>query len=267
MLIGPGRGAELHVMSFNLWYASGLRPNSWPRRRPAMAELLRIEQPAVLGTQEGMAGQLEDVATDLPAHYEWIGVGRAGGRRDEFMAVFYDTRRLAAVESGHFWLSDTPEVIGSRSWGNTCIRMVTWIRFTDLSTGREFAFLNTHFDNVSEHSRLRSAELVRDRINAIPPDLPVILTGDFNAPALASPAYDILVGGAGLTDTWAAADRRTAQYATWHGYLPLVPEGARIDWILTRGTVSVRAAAINTFTHDGWFPSDHLPVQALISIG
>ena len=268
MLIGPGRADALHVMSFNLWYASKRRPNSWSRRRRAMAELLRVEQPAVLGTQEGMAGQLEDVAADLPGYYAWIGVGRAGGRRDEFMAVFYDTRRLAAVESGHFWLSDTPEVVGSRSWGNRCIRMVTWARFADQRTRREFVLLNTHFDNLSEHSRVRSAELVRDRINAIDPGLPVVLTGDFNAPAQASAAYDILVGGAGLTDTWtAAADLRSPRYATWHGYLPLVPDGARIDWILTRGAVTVFAAGINTFAHDGLFPSDHFPVQALIGTG
>jgi endonuclease/exonuclease/phosphatase family metal-dependent hydrolase len=263
-VIGPARGDLLHVMSFNLRYASLSAPNSWKARRPVMAELLRREQPTVLGTQEGLYAQLKDIEHDLPAQYDWIGVGRAGGSRDEFAAVYFDTLRVDPLEFDHFWLSATPDVVGSKSWGNNVIRMVTWVRFADRVTGRQFVVVNTHFDHESENSRLRSAELVRDRINAIAPGLPVVLTGDFNAAATAAPAYDILTSGAGLTDSWlAAADRRTPLYATYHGYRPLVPDGPRIDWILTRGA-TVEAAAINTYSRGGQFPSDHLPVQAVL---
>ncbi|MGH3762950.1 endonuclease/exonuclease/phosphatase family protein, partial [Actinophytocola sp.] len=212
--------------------------------------------------------QLRDIEHDLPDHYDWIGEGRAGGIRDEFCAIFFDTRRLAVLESGNFWLSDTPDVAGSRSWGNRTVRMATWTRFRDRHTGTELAVVNTHFDNVSESSRVRSAELVRDRINALPPELPVILTGDFNTPAGQSAAYTVLVDGARLTDTWIAAPEwRSPLYATWHGYEPLVPDGTRIDWTLTRGSLTVEAAGINTFSRDGQFPSDHLPIQALLTIG
>ncbi|CAM3532656.1 endonuclease/exonuclease/phosphatase family protein [Kibdelosporangium persicum] len=266
-VIGPARGDALHVMSFNLRYASATEPNSWAARRPVMAQLLRREQPTVLGTQEGLYGQLKDIERDLPSYYDWIGMGRAGGSRDEFMAVYYDSRRLDPLEFDHYWLSDTPDVIGSKSWGNNVIRMVTWVRFGDLRTGRQFVVVNTHFDHESENSRQRSAELVRDRINALAPGLPVVLTGDFNAAAESTPTYDILMGGAGLTDTWvAAAERRTPLYATFHGYRPLVPDGARIDWILARNGFAVQAAGINTYSQGGQFPSDHLPVQALLTL-
>lgn len=266
-VIGPAAGRELHVMSFNLRYASDRSPHSWAQRRPAMAELLRRERPTLLGTQEGLHGQLQDVAEDLPPHYDWIGIGREGGTRSEYTAVFYDAQRLRPLESGHFWLSDTPDVVGSRSWGNAVVRMVTWVRFLDTRTGREFAHLNAHFDHGSENSRVRGAQLVRSRVGALPPDLPVVLTGDFNASAGASRAYDVLVAEGGLTDTWpAAAERRSAAYATYHGYGPLVADGPRIDWILVRGAVGVRAAAINPFTAHGRHPSDHLPVQALITL-
>jgi endonuclease/exonuclease/phosphatase family metal-dependent hydrolase len=264
-MIGPAHGESLHVMSFNLRYASDDNPNSWAARRPAMAELLRREQPTVLGTQEGLYPQLRDIQEDLPDRYDWIGVGRKGGSRDEFVAVFYDTRRVEPLEFDHFWLSDTPDVIGSRSWGNNVIRMVTWVRFADLRTEKEFVAVNAHFDHRSENSRQRSAALVRDRINGFAPGLPVALTGDFNTPAEASVSYDTLVGG-GLTDTWpAAAERRTPSYATFHGYNPLVPNGNRIDWILVRGA-AVQAAGINAFELGGQYPSDHLPVQALITL-
>jgi endonuclease/exonuclease/phosphatase family metal-dependent hydrolase len=253
----------LSVMSFNLRYASISEPNSWSARRPVMAQLLLDELPTVLGTQEGLYGQLLDIAHDLPEHYDWVGLGRAGGSHDEFMAVFFDTLRLQPLEFDHHWLSATPNVVGSRSWGNNVIRMVTWIRFADRLTGKQFVLVNTHFDHESENSRLRSAEFVHDRVEALA--LPVVLTGDFNAAATASPTYDILTTGAGLTDTWLAGPRTTPAYGTFHGYGPLVPNGPRIDWILTRGAV-VEAAAINTYTRNGQYPSDHLPVQAVIRL-
>ncbi|HET9139753.1 endonuclease/exonuclease/phosphatase family protein [Actinophytocola sp.] len=267
VLIGPARSDALHVMSFNLRYASAAPPNSWAQRRPVLAELLRDEQPTVLGTQEGLYGQLQDIEQDLPGYYDWIGLGRAGGSHDEFMALFYDAHRLTPLEFNHFWLSDTPNLMGSNTWGNASVRMVTTVRFADNLTGAEFVVVNTHLDDQSEYSRVRSAELLRDRINAITPALPVVVTGDFNAPAQSSAPYDILTG-AGLSDAWlAAADRRTPAYATWHGYQPPVVGGPRIDWILTRGPVTVAAAAINPFARDGQLPSDHFPMQALLAVG
>jgi len=268
MVIGPAQGDALHVMTFNLRYATDSGPNSWPTRRQVMAELLRLEQPTVLGTQEGLYAQLRDIEADLPAYYDWIGLGRAGGSRDEFAAIFYDSRRLAPLAFDHFWLSETPTVIGSKSWGSASIRMVTWVRFADTRTKSEFVMFNTHLDNRSKTARVRAAEMLRDRINAVAPRVPVVVTGDFNVPAEDSAPYDILLGGAGMTDTWTAAtERRSPRYATWHGYHPPVADGERIDWILARGATTVPATAINLFGRDGQLPSDHFPVQALIKLG
>ncbi|MEV6237753.1 endonuclease/exonuclease/phosphatase family protein [Lentzea sp. NPDC051838] len=252
--------STLSVMSFNLRYASDAEPNSWAARRPVMAQLLRAELPAILGTQEGLYPQLLDIAHDLPDHYDWIGLGRAGGSHDEFMTIFFDTLRLQPLEFDHHWLSATPNVVGSKSWGNNVIRMVTWVRFADRNTGKQFVAVNTHFDHESENSRLRSAEFVRALLART--SLPVVLTGDFNAPAAASPTYDVLIGG--MTDTWLSGRQTTPAFGTFHGYGPLVPNGPRIDWILTRGA-TVEAAAINTYRRDGQYPSDHLPVQASIT--
>ncbi|MCT2583426.1 endonuclease/exonuclease/phosphatase family protein [Actinophytocola sp. S1-96] len=265
-VIGPAEGDALHVMSFNLRFAADDEPNSWASRRPVMAELLRRELPTVLGTQEGLYHQLTDLGRDLPGHYAWIGEGRAGGSHGEFMAVFYDTRRLEPLEYDHYWLSDTPSRVGSTSWGNRLPRMVTWVRFADRRTGRELVVVNTHLDAESEYARRRAVALIRERIATFAPDLPVVLTGDFNTPAGDSPSYDILTER--MTDTWiAAAERRGSAQATWHGYRPPRRDGERIDWILTRGAVTVHVAAVNTFHRAGQYPSDHLPVQALISLG
>lgn len=248
-------------MSFNLRYAAVSGPNAWPDRRPVMAELLRREQPTVLGTQEGLYGQLKDIHHDLPDRYDWIGMGRDGGSRDEFVAVFYDTHRLEPLEFDHFWLSDTPNVIASKTWGNDVVRMTTWIRFTDLHTGKDFVVVNTHFDHRSETARRKAAVLLDTRFADVER---LVLMGDFNTLAGSSVAYDTLT--ASLADTWlTATERRTQQYMTFHGYYPLTQNGPRIDWILVRGA-SVREAGINTFERGGQYPSDHLPVQALITL-
>lgn len=266
-VLGPAQGDSLHVMSFNVRFASTSMPNSWPQRRSVLARLLNRELPTVLGTQEGLSTQLRDIDHDLPPRYDWIGVGREGGSRGEFTAVFYDTYRLDLRRSGQFWLSDTPSVAGSATWGNDVPRMATWAEFRDRRTSRHFLVLNTHFDNKSENASRRSAELVRTRLAALGGGLPVLLIGDFNDPAGKSASYDILVGRGGFADSWLAAGRRlTPLYATYHGYRRLRPEGNRIDWILTSDRVTVHSAAINTFAENGQFPSDHFPVQAAVTL-
>ncbi|QCX81010.1 Endonuclease/Exonuclease/phosphatase family protein [Streptomyces sp. YIM 121038] len=259
----PGR--RLEVMTFNLRYASPTPPNAWPERRPVTRELLHRARPHVIGTQEGLYQQVRDIAEDLGPHYAWIGTGRAGGSRDEFMTVYYDTRRLTPVAYEHFWLSDTPEVIGSNTWGGGSVRMVTWVRFHDRRTEREFYFLNTHLDNHSQYARTRAAHLISDRLSALDRTVPKVVTGDFNVAAHKNPVYETLLK-AGLVDTWDAADERGKQYATFHGYKPLVPDGDRIDWILATPAARVHAAAVNVFSLDGQFPSDHLPVQASLTL-
>ncbi|KOG39803.1 endonuclease/exonuclease/phosphatase family protein [Streptomyces resistomycificus] len=261
------RSGPLEVMSFNLRFASAAEPNSWTARRPVMRELLRRASPHLVGTQEGLYQQLRDIETDLGPHYDWIGTGRAGGSRDEFMAILYDTRRLAPREYDHFWLSDTPNVIGSNTWGGSSIRMVTWVRFRDLLDGdREFYLLNTHLDNASQYARTRAASLTTLRIAGFDRTLPLLMTGDFNVAAHGNPVYDTMLA-AGLVDTWDHAAERSRLYGTFHGYQPLTPDGDRIDWILASSGVTTHRASVNTFAVNGQFPSDHLPVQASLTLG
>lgn len=252
----------LRVMTFNLRYASPTGPNSWPDRRPVMRDCIRAAAPDVFGAQEGLYAQLKDLAADLP-EYDWIGLGRDGGSRGEFMAVFFRPERFEPLEFDHFWLSDTPEVVASSTWGNTCRRMVTWVRFKDRRAGREFYFWNTHLDHQVQAAREKAAELIKRRIEALNTPLPLFLVGDFNATAGVNTAYDILTAGDYLADTWkTAAERRGPIVKTFHGFRGPKEGGDRIDWILTRGGVGVDAVEILTFHRDGQYPSDHFPVIA-----
>jgi endonuclease/exonuclease/phosphatase family metal-dependent hydrolase len=267
-LIGPAEPPALHVMSYNVRVGSDGLHDPWSDRRAAAAAVLRSEAPTVMGTQEGLYYQLREISDDLPTHYEWIGTGRLGGSRGEFMAIFFDVRRLEPQEFDHFWLSDTPTEIGTTSWGNKVVRMATWVRFRDRETGRDLIVLNTHLDHAVDKAQRRGAELIAERLAAFDPKLPVIVTGDFNVAAEASVPYDTLTTGAGLVDTWTVAtDRLTPAYATYHGYKTAVEDGDRIDWILVRPEMRAQAAAINTRTVDGRWGSDHWPVQALVTLG
>ncbi|WP_308403325.1 endonuclease/exonuclease/phosphatase family protein [Streptomyces sp. Tu102] len=257
----------LRVMTYNLKVAHATGSNRWAVRRPVMRDLLRRERPHVIGTQEGRYRQLRSIEKDIGPHYDWIGIGRMGGRKSEFAAVFYDTERLKPVQFDHYWLSDTPSVIASNTWGADLPRVVTWVRFSDLGReGREFYVLNTHLDHRSQYARERSVELIGETIAAFDSSLPVVVTGDFNVAAHDNQVYDAMLA-LGLVDTWNAARACGPLYGTFNGFRPPEPGGQRIDWILTTPRVTTHCAAINTFAMNGRLPSDHLPVQATLELG
>lgn len=194
-------GKGLRVMTYNLRYASMKGSEAWPDRRPAMKALLKQQAPDIMGTQEGVYHQLRDLAADLP-EYDWIGTGRDGGSRGEFMAIYYQRERFEPLAYDHFWLSDTPEVIASSTWGNTNRRMVTSVRFKDRRSDKVFHLWNTHLDHALQPAREKAAELIKTRLAKMPSNEPVILMGDFNAEATRNPVYDTLTQGIGFTDSW-----------------------------------------------------------------
>jgi endonuclease/exonuclease/phosphatase family metal-dependent hydrolase len=269
-LIGGAAGDLIHAMSFNIRYdREGVtQPGDadyWPERAPLVTALLALEEPTILGVQEAEFNQLVAVEEGLGKHYRMVGYGRSGGAAGEYSSIFYDSRRLTLQWWDQYWLSDTPDTIGSATWGNTVTRIVTWARFRDVETGREFFHINSHFDHRSENARVRSAEVVRDQIAAV--DVPVVFTADVNAAAGASAPYDVLVTDGGLLDTWQVADKQlTPEVGTFPNYGTPNPDGSRIDWILATPGTEVLAATINTWTHQGRWPSDHTPVQALLRL-
>ncbi|MFM8879672.1 MAG: endonuclease/exonuclease/phosphatase family protein [Verrucomicrobiota bacterium] len=258
----PQGGPEMRVMTYNLRYASLKGAEAWPLRRPAMKALLQQYAPDLMGTQEGVYFQLRELAADLP-EYDWIGTGRDGGSRGEFMAIFYRRDRFEPLAYDHFWLSDTPEVIGSSTWGNPNRRMVTSVHFRDRRTGKEFHLWNTHLDHALQPAREKGAALIRTRLARIPAGERVILMGDFNAVATRNSVYDALTKEIGFTDSWfAAAQRRNETLNSFNGFGKSTFNSARIDWILYRGEAEVPSAEVVDLTPGGLQPSDHFPVYA-----
>ena len=257
----------LKLMSFNLRYASDQQPNAWADRRPVMARLIQHHAPDVMGTQEGVFEQLQDLSRDLP-EYESVGLGREGGSRGEFCSIFFRRDRFELLAFDHFWLSDTPQTIGSITWGHLYIRMATWVRLRDRESDQELIVLNTHFDHQVEDARLKAASLIYDWISSTDPQTPLVITGDFNCAAETSAPFKILTTDSGLMDTWLAAKIRSSETPpnTFHGYRPPLPDGKRIDWILVRESMLVENAAILTDHDHGQYPSDHFPVTAAVML-
>lgn len=255
----PGMAAEapLRVMTFNVRVPVDTGMNAWASRRDLMVKVIEAAHPDVLGTQELTEEQGEYLAAHLPG-YAWFGQGRDGGTKGEHMGVFYRTDRLKLERSGDFWLSDTPDVPGSKTWGQPYPRMVTWARFYLRDGGGSFDYFNTHFPYRLEDVRARmlSADEILQRIGKLPPGTRVILTGDFNS-APDTPVHAKLIRN--LHDAWMTAASRTGPAKTFHNFTG--KPDRRIDWILSRG---FKAIAVHTVTsHEGErYPSDHFPVVA-----
>lgn len=257
----PSGKAELKVMTFNVRFdnpADG--QHNWKFRREAATRLIRSLQVDLLGTQEVLKNQLEDFLERLP-EYGYIGVGREDGRTaGEYSAVFYLKERLLPVKSGNFWLSQTPEIPGSRGWDAACERIVTWAIFREKRSGQKLAFFNTHFDHVGQEARRQSAGLLLNKIKELAGNLPVIVSGDFNATPDSEPVRILLESGF-LVDSRSSAVAVAGPSWSFHGF-GRVPEEQRqlIDFIFISPNYRVLEYQ-NIFEEIGnTYYSDHNPV-------
>ncbi len=256
----PGADLAIRVMSVNVRYPNpGDGADVWEARRDFLAETIRKAAPDLIGTQELFRVQGEYLAQQLP-EFSWFGISRRGNDQDEHMGVFFRRDRFEKVAEGQFWLSESPDVPGSQSWGTDLPRMVTWGRFRERASGQEFYLLNTHFAHrrTDEDARIRSAAVIRTRWAGFNPKLPVIVTGDFNAPA--GGAVHAAMLGIGLRDTRAIAAEKAGPDGTVHGFSGRAGD-RRIDWILASPEWETRRNETIDVSRSGRYPSDHFPVM------
>jgi len=258
-----------NVMSFNIRYANtGDGPNAWTNRKSLVSSTLLFHKADVAGLQEALRSQIKDLEETLPG-YAWFGVGRDDGKEGgEFNPVFFRTDKMRLIRQSTFWLSETPDVPGSRSWGAACNRIVTWAEFEDAGCKARFFFFNTHFDHASETARRKSAEVLLRRIDEIAGRAPIVVTGDFNSTERDA-AYIVLTGGkpAPLADARALVKAKPyGSSQSFNGFTSELRPGRIIDFIFVRDVGSVLRQGIISEKWDGRFASDHYPVLAEVVI-
>jgi endonuclease/exonuclease/phosphatase family metal-dependent hydrolase len=263
-------GQRLTVMSFNIRYGTADDgENSWPHRRELAFDVIRDHAPDVLGTQEALRFQLDEIGAAVSGYGE-LGVGRDDGRAaGEYSAILYKADRFEVSESGTFWFSDEPEAAGSIDWGARIPRICTWARLVEKNSGRAFYVFNVHFDHQSQESRERSAGLLVERARARAHADPVLVTGDFNA-GEDNPAMLYLLGAGEaqselrLRDTFRVVHPETTDVGTFNGFEGRTA-GPKIDAVLVSGMWNVESAAIVRTSREGRYPSDHFPVVAVVN--
>lgn len=266
----PVQSQELiTVISYNIRFdnpADG--DNVWERRKEDLAATIRFQDPDIAGLQEALIHQMEFIASVLP-EYGWFGVGRDDGAAEgEIMAVLFKKKRFDTVSTATLWCSETPGKPGI-GWDAVCRRTITIGTFYD-SMNRDTLYLfNTHLDHVGETARLRSVELLRNTIDGMTHDHPVIVTGDFNSTPRSVP-YQRMID---RTHRRTLYDSRTISVSGHHG-----PKGTftgfdihaspdePIDYIFVSDNIAVRRHAVISEMMNGRFPSDHFPVAAEIMV-
>ena len=268
-------GLEMRVMTFNIRYGTANDgENHWKNRKEMVFDVFRNHPSDVVGLQEALRFQIDAIREAHPLYGE-IGVAREDGyQKGEYSSVLYRTDRFCVGESGTFWLSDTPEIAGSNTWGAACVRICSWARLIDTKTGKAFYIYNLHLDHVSQPSREKSAVLLADRIGNRSFKDPFIVTGDFNV-GESNSVVKYLKGqsgvdsGAGqknistvpMVDTFRVLHPDIADVGTFNRFKGN-RQGDKIDYVFTLPTVKVLEAQILYDNIDGHYPSDHFPVMA-----
>lgn len=258
---------KINVLSYNIRCDNPYDSlNNWKYRKDFASEMIRFYEADIIGAQEVLKNQLDDILDALPG-FSFIGVGRIDGREaGEYAPVFYNASRLSVKESGHFWLSKTPDIPGSKGWDAACERMVTWAIFKDKLTGKSFAFYNTHFDHVGDTAQRESAKMLQAYIEENAGGIPVILTGDFNVTP-DSDAINTLLSGNLLHEAGESAEINYGPVWTFHdfGRVPM-KNRLKIDYVFVNSPIRVKSYATLSEQKDSVYLSDHNPVFAKLII-
>ena len=244
--------------------------NGWDARRDLCAEIIRAQRADVVCLQENVNPQWKDLSNRLPG-FSSFGLANPDKVFNPTNAILFARTRFEMVSAGGFWLSETPHVAGTKSWDSARPRFVNWVCLRERNSGVEFRVWNAHLDHIGQIAREKQAQLIMEASEVFP-DLPQLLTGDFNADA-ANPAIEIVKAGRWL-DTYTAVHGPEDPGFTFHAFLgprfaeePKERIKGKIDFIFARGPVKTLSAEIIRDGRDGRYPSDHYFISAEVTLG
>lgn len=250
--------SAIRVMSFNIRYGD-LGTLTAEDRYPMVEETIRKGHPDSVGVQEATTEWMAYLTEALSDEYAYVGVGRDDGvSAGEHAAVFYLKDKYTAVDSGTFWLSDTPDV-PSMGWGADCYRICTWVVLENNETKEQYVHMNAHFDFANDDVKYNSARMINEKAKEFG-DIPVVYTADMNFNE-DSVYYNAFLEYGIFTDTKAAAED-TMDYLTYHDRMPVVHWDNVIDFVMVNSGFDVLTYKVVTAGIDGNYVSDHFPVYA-----
>ena len=252
---------EITIMSTNVrcYSPEDMFQKSWFYRAHLIVDDINAVKPDIIGFQEVS-----------PLHYDYIVKSMPGylhemAYRDDFILsegcpIFYRADKYERIDSGSFWLSETPEVM-SKDWGSAHYRICIYVILKDKASGREFVVFNTHLDHVSDEARIEGIKVVLDKIAEFG-DLPAFLMGDLNAEPDSKTILSTKDAFDDAHDIAASAD----EGATFHKW-GTKPNNDRIDYIMiSKGDSIVSEYRILDNCHDGVYSSDHSSIYIKVKL-
>ena len=262
------------VMSFNIRWEDGDPEHGWDSRRQRVASMMRFHRADLIGLQEPLKCQVDDLEELLP-EFDGFGVGLDDGcEAGPHDMILWRKSRFQFLDSGFFYLSPTPHC-PSKGWDAKYPRGTAWVKLLDRKMGKVFCFFNTHFDYHSKLARDESAFLLREKVSEISAEIPFLVAGDFNLfPELGGgETYQLLTDseeelpGKPLIDAQKVAlFPHHGPTGTWSGFKEPGQPGIKPDYIFVDDSVQVYLHGVLADSFDGQFPSDHLPVVADVII-
>ncbi len=256
---------DLKIMSFNIRYGTANDgDNSWVYRKETVVNTIKHYTPDIIGTQETLEFQAQYIVENLE-NYRSFGIGRVNDGTGERMEIFYNKTVLTPMATGNFWLSIDPDMPGSKDWDTSLPRMASWAKFWHIESKQYIFYLNTHFDHRGAVARREASRVIAEQVNALAGDLPVIITGDFNARGGTSDPWKELRKT--FNDSWLDADKQVGPEITFGGFkAPPKDVDRRIDWIFYRGAIKIRKCETVLYNERGRYPSDHYPIYCEMTL-
>ena len=265
-------GQTINYGSFNIRYANGDRGtiHEWANRRDTLTSFIRHADLSICGMQEVLYEQLLDLQARLP-EYDYVGVGRDDGQTEgEFSPIFFRRSEWRALKSGTFWLSPTPDVVGSKGWDAVLPRIATWALLRHRQSGEQLICVSTHFDHIGVQARVESGRLILQQVRKIAGRLPMVLTGDFNV-GMESDVYQSIMHDPDypLLDSYLVGAPHEGVFYTYHdfGRRP-VERCSKIDFIFISPDIKVNRTLIpqESRIEGARIMSDHNPVVATLQL-
>jgi endonuclease/exonuclease/phosphatase family metal-dependent hydrolase len=261
---------KIKVMTFNIRYDNpGDSIYSWTNRASQICNFVKNEKPDIVGLQEVLIQQYDDLDSVLK-EYSSVGVGRDdGAKAGEMNPIFYRKARFDMVRTITFWLSETPDIPGSKAWGASLPRIITWMELVEKKNHAHFFFFNTHFADDSDSARIMSSQALLSAVESVADGFPFIITGDFNM-LPSSKGYEILTGPAEsvplLKDSYLISEKRPTGPASTFNVLSDKDGTGRYDYIFVRNGMKVFDHSTVIIKEKGIFISDNWPIMASVSI-